>query len=90
MLIEDKVAKKRRKNLKHRYNLTPEQFDSILKKQKNCCAICKTETSLCVDHCHNSNKIRGLLCIPCNIMLGQAKDNLTTLKNAIKYLKKSR
>jgi hypothetical protein len=41
-----------------------------------------------VDHCHKTDKVRGLLCGPCNIMLGLAKDNEMLLANAILYLEK--
>mgnify|MGYP002345384244 CR=1 FL=1 len=41
-----------------------------------------------VDHCHKTNKVRGLLCYLCNSMLGKAKDNIDILNNAIKYLSK--
>ena len=40
-----------------------------------------------VDHCHETGKIRGLLCDRCNLLLGQAEDNPTLLLRAIQYLK---
>lgn len=58
------------------------------------CEICgkkkdiNTTYSLVVDHCHNSNKIRGLLCGSCNTGLGMFKDNADSLRAAIKYLKR--
>jgi hypothetical protein len=42
---------------------------------------------LSVDHCHNTGKIRGILCTKCNTGLGSFKDNIELLMNAIKYLK---
>jgi len=42
---------------------------------------------LCVDHDHNTGKIRGLLCNTCNRALGLLKDNKQLLINALKYLK---
>jgi len=44
------------------------------------------ETVLAVDHCHNTNKVRELLCSACNILLGKAKDNISILQSAINYL----
>ncbi len=41
----------------------------------------------CVDHCHKTGKIRGLLCASCNGGLGLFKDNPQALANAILYLK---
>ena len=53
------------------------------------CEICSTtEGKMCVDHDHKTGSVRGLLCEPCNFMLGHAKDNTNTLANAIAYLKK--
>lgn len=43
-----------------------------------------------VDHCHKSSRIRGLLCMSCNIALGKFKDQTRLLRRAIKYLERSR
>ena len=40
-----------------------------------------------VDHCHTSNEVRGILCLKCNMALGNFKDSIENLQNAIKYLK---
>ena len=56
------------------------------------CMICGTEDpgrnceSFCIDHCHDTGQIRGLLCHSCNIGLGNFKDSIETLEKAIKYL----
>jgi len=92
-----KIGSKKRL-LKKRFNITEEQYSSLLKKQKMVCAICKKGEEhknhitkkylgLAVDHCHKTQKIRGLLCRKCNLMLGNSKDNIETLETAIKYLK---
>lgn len=68
--------------------LTEDQYDEILKSQGGLCAICKSRSSktLCVDHCHKLNVVRGLLCNNCNIGLGSFKDNKDSLSSAIEYL----
>lgn len=72
-----------------RYNITKEEFNSMLTFQKNKCNICKEELSNPrIDHCHKSGKVRGLLCHHCNVALGHVKDNINILKNMIKYLEK--
>jgi hypothetical protein len=63
----------------------------MLQQQNGLCAICKkTETgktsNLCVDHCHKTGKVRGLLCNNCNKGLGLFKDNPEVLLNASAYL----
>ena len=82
--------KHRAKNLKYRYKINVEDFELMLKKQNNKCAICQLETTdvLRVDHDHETGQIRGLLCHSCNLILGHAKDNLQILKRAHTYLKK--
>ena len=74
--------------IKHNYNLTEIEFNLLLEKQNNKCAICFTEFSgkILVDHNHATGANRGLLCHSCNIILGHAHDNVQILQNAIKYL----
>jgi hypothetical protein len=68
----------------------------MLTSQGDSCKICSTSepggkgSAFHVDHCHESGLVRGLLCMACNIMLGKAKDNVTTLQNAINYLEETK
>jgi len=48
--------------------------------------ICGSQEKLVVDHNHNTNKVRGLLCNHCNRGLGHFRDNTETLLKAIDYL----
>jgi hypothetical protein len=82
-------------HLKRRYGISIEEYKKIAISQNNKCAICrkvearltnKRKNFLSVDHCHNTGKIRGLLCNACNIGLGKFKDNPLLLKKALKYL----
>lgn len=86
----------RKAHLIQKYDITLQQYDEMLEEQNNCCAICGTDVENCdkgsgnhlaVDHCHVTNKVRGLLCTSCNLLLGKAKDSITILQSAIKYLK---
>lgn len=52
------------------------------------CQICGSTEKLCIDHCHSSSKVRGLLCSKCNLGLGMFRDNIEYLAEAIKYLTK--
>lgn len=90
---------RRFKELLKRYNLTLDDYNLLLKKQKNKCAICKCPETrrepnsekicrLCIDHCHSTKKVRGLLCSACNSALGKFKENPKLLKSAIGYLRK--
>ena len=75
------------KIIEQRYGLCEGCLEEMKIKQEFKCAICNEQTDLAVDHCHNSMKIRGLLCNNCNNGLGRFKDNIELLENAIKYLK---
>jgi len=78
-------------DLKKMFGITLDDYNQMLKSQNNSCAICgkhedDESSSLAVDHCHTTGKIRGLLCSDCNRGLGMFKDNVVVLKNAISYL----
>jgi hypothetical protein len=60
--------------LKHRYGLTVEQWDQMLIEQSGLCALCDEQMqNPHIDHSHISGKVRGLLCLRCNTMLGHVE-----------------
>lgn len=73
-----------------RYGLRPGEYDQRLDEQGGVCGICgdppELGKQLEVDHSHDTNAVRGLLCGPCNRMLGAARDNAKTLLAAVEYL----
>ncbi len=81
--------------LKMVYGITEKDYYELFKKQNGVCGICglkstevkaKTiDTKLCVDHCHLTGKIRGLLCRKCNLAL-QVVENTLFVQKAISYL----
>ena len=87
----DKVQQKNRKRKMGYYGLSVDDFDILMEKQNNCCAICKktciTGRALAIDHDHNTNMVRGLLCNKCNQGLGFFNDNIDLLQDAVLYLK---
>lgn len=75
--------------LKRQYNLTLFQFNEMILLQQNQCKICKEfMRPPCVDHCHKTGCVRGLLCDDCNVGLGRFKESVVTLAAAIHYLSK--
>ncbi len=81
----------RKHNLKKYFGLSIQDYDDMYIKQGGRCAICGTHQSelsqrLSVDHNHDTNCIRGLLCSSCNLALGGFGDSPDILRNAIKYL----
>lgn len=78
----------RAQNLKHNYGISVEEYQAIYEKQEGKCAICKKPFEvLHVDHCHNSDRVRGLLCGNCNLGIGNLQDSIELLQSAIEYLK---
>jgi hypothetical protein len=80
--------------LKYQFGIDLIQYNQILTKQNFCCAIClrhqsQFKVAFSVDHCHGTDKIRGLLCDPCNRALGQFQDDSERLKRAAEYVKES-
>jgi hypothetical protein len=72
------------------YGLSKEDFFKMLQAQDNKCAICKMgiNESCHVDHCHDTNIVRGLLCGGCNTGIGMLQDNPDILEEAARYMRK--
>lgn len=89
---EKQVAQNLRVRLK-RYGLTEEQLRCMEEEQNGNCKICGINRKearngeLCVDHCHETLEVRGLLCHECNSALGLLKDNPKLIKKAFEYVK---
>jgi len=82
-------------HFQRKYGLSREEYHEMHEERDHKCDICGQESDhrydkLCVDHCHTTGKVRGLLCFSCNVMLGQCKDNIDRLQNAIYYLEKQK
>jgi len=69
-----------------KYGLTFEQYNILVAKQKGLCAICGLAKQLCIDHNHETNHTRGLLCRGCNASIGQLGDTVERLRAALRYL----
>jgi hypothetical protein len=78
--------------LKTIYGLTAEQHRRLVEQQNGVCAICKqpSRRALCVDHCHATRQVRGLLCDKCNTALGLLDDDAARLLAAVAYLQRVR
>lgn len=92
------AKRQRRGHLKRFWNMTLEQYNEMLEKQNGVCAICKKpelstrgrskNQSLAVDHCHDTGKIRELLCMDCNQTIGRFNDDPSWFIAASEYLVK--
>lgn len=68
----------------YRYGMKPEELIEFLAGKS--CQGCGSTEPLSIDHCHDTGRIRGVLCVRCNTMLGNAKDNPEVLLNLVRYL----
>jgi hypothetical protein len=82
----------RERELFNEFGITPQNYAALAEKQQNLCAVCKrinvANRALAVDHCHATGKIRGLLCNPCNMLLGRIETTIG--EAALRYLRTAR
>jgi hypothetical protein len=87
----------RKQNLKQKYGMSLEDYDKMLQEQSNVCAVCEQPEvlvkkgklqPLCVDHCHESGKVRALLCNDCNRNLIAHRTSSDIFYKAAAYVEK--
>ena len=81
--------------IKAKYGITLDEYKAMLETQGGKCAICESsdpggssKTRFCVDHCHTTGQVRGLLCSKCNLAISYMDDNTSRLTAAIHYLQR--
>jgi len=73
--------------LKRKYGITLAQYDALMTKQNGCCAICRDKhPKLCIDHCHKTGVVRGLLCQNCNSAIGFLREDMGVWREVCNYL----
>lgn len=84
----------RNSNLKKIYGITLEIWNEMFLEQGSVCAICGTDQprghNWHTDHCHNSGKIRGILCGWCNTGIGKLQENPEIFRKALEYLEENK
>ena len=80
------------RRLRVKYGVDPEWYAATLEAQNSRCAICGTNQwdsrgrRPSIDHDHETDRVRGLLCERCNLALGYFDDNPQILREAASYL----
>jgi hypothetical protein len=71
-----------------KYRLTPADYERMLREQDGLCALChrRPARGLVVDHCHATNRVRGLLCDKCNSGLGFFDDDAERMRTGAGYV----
>ena len=90
----ERVLKNRKANARRRvlaqHGLTEDQYNEMVEAQDGVCAICERPCDvagkLSVDHCHETSRVRGLLCKRCNSGLGFFREDIDLLARALAYL----
>lgn len=81
--------RQKREYRKSQYGITHKQYLEFREKHGGKCALCNEEFGagrICIDHCHATGKVRGIVHHKCNVILGMAGDNHAILRKAIVYL----
>ena len=78
-------------NRRKKYGITSAEWDTLFTKQGKKCAICRADEpggkfAWHTDHCHDTKRVRGILCHNCNHGLGMFRDDVARLRTAINYL----
>lgn len=83
-------AKNHEKMVERGYGLGPGEYEKMYEEQGGHCAICQRATGktkrLAVDHDHDTGLVRGLLCGPCNKMVGYFRNSSEAFLRAAAYL----
>ena len=73
--------------MRRKFKITDEEFEKMM--EPDMCPTCgRFMEKKCIDHCHKTEKIRGVICNNCNTALGLLDDNKETLSNLIQYLER--
>ena len=83
-----------RYRLKSRYSISEDEYARLIAAQGDRCAVCGIAENIdsrlwCVDHDHESGRVRGLLCVRCNAGIGALGDTIEGLRRAINYLERA-
>ncbi|MGW4654630.1 endonuclease VII domain-containing protein [Streptomyces sp. NPDC004279] len=81
-----RAVRGRQDHLKRQYGITEAERDELIASQQGVCCICLSAPAAHVDHCHETGRVRGVLCFSCNAALGQFKDRPDVIRRAATYV----
>lgn len=72
------------------YGITETELQSLFDSlEDGKCQICNAREGTHIDHCHQTGKVRGILCGRCNTGIGMLGDNSAAVQKAAEYLRAS-
>ena len=74
--------------LRQKYGIGAHEVAALVAAQGGVCAICKVRPAIQVDHAHDTNAVRGVLCDGCNGALGAFSEDKALIRRAIEYLRR--
>jgi hypothetical protein len=89
---KDNPDKRRDAYYRRTYGITLDEYNNLHLNQSGKCKLCKDvevlpKSRLGVDHCHDTGRIRGLLCDLCNTALGRLGDSVESIERVLAYVK---
>lgn len=84
----DKKRLYKERQIAKTYGLSLDEYEVLLKKANHCCEACgrtPNKKRLAIDHCHDSERLRGVLCDQCNLALGLLGDGPEGVKQLLDY-----
>lgn len=76
------------RRLRHRYGVSREQYENLMRIAGGVCELCGSGHLLCLDHCHQSELVRGILCMRCNTAMERFDEMPDFTARVAKYLEK--
>ena len=89
--LDKSFPAERDRQLVYKYGINLNTYYAMLMSQGHACAICRITLKAhgknsCVDHCHNTGKVRGILCNSCNLGIAYLQEDPEIMDNAKEYL----
>ncbi|MGW5167330.1 endonuclease VII domain-containing protein [Streptomyces nodosus] len=81
-----RAAKGRAGHLKRQYGMTEAERDEMIASQGGVCCVCLSAPATQVDHCHETGRVRGVLCFNCNSAIGKLGDDPGAARRVADYL----
>lgn len=98
---EYRLSTSKREHYKRKYGISLDELYRLWEKQSKACCICERglpnpvegrikhrSGTFHLDHCHDSGRLRGLLCNRCNMAIGLFDDSRDRLLSAAEYLRR--